>query len=67
MTHQIIIHDFTPGGRKVVPHNRYPGVLHGASYKSVPEEPCKDFSTHKKTAVHRLRGRHMAKGSISKL
>ena len=35
-THQIILLDFTSGGRKVVPHSaviqRYPGVLHGASY-----------------------------------
>ena len=31
--HQIILHDFTSGGRKVDPHNVVPpGYLHGASY-----------------------------------
>ena len=29
--HQIILHDFTFGGRKVAPHNAVPGVLRGAS------------------------------------
>ena len=36
MTHQIILHDFTSGGRKVAPHNTVPRVLRGASYSINP-------------------------------
>ena len=34
MMHQIILHDFTYGGRKVAPHNGTAGVLRGASFHS---------------------------------